>query len=91
MGRVAAALRKQFGDAAVREKNIPPKQQNIEFPILLDSGEISTSRAESTIYAELKPAAIGVVLVDPARKNDAKKWLADNKKKVLSDQMELGA
>jgi hypothetical protein len=49
-----------------------------------------TSRAESTIYAELKPAAIGVVLIDPDKKKDAKKWLTDNKKKILSDQMELG-
>ncbi len=89
VGRVAAALRKQFGDAAVREKTIRPKPQNIEFPVLLDGGEISTSRAESTIYAEFKPAAIGVVLIDPDKKTDAKKWLTDNKKKILSDQMEL--
>jgi hypothetical protein len=54
---MAAALRHELGDASVREKAIPPKQQNIEFPILPDSREISTSRSESTIYAELKPAA----------------------------------
>jgi hypothetical protein len=87
---VAAALRKQFGDDAVRDKPIPPKEQNIDFPVLLDGGEISTSRAESTIYADFKPAAIGVVLIDPDKKKDARKWLADNKKKILSDQMELG-
>jgi len=90
VARVAAALRRQFGDAAVREKAIPPKEQDIDFPVLLDGGEISTSRAESTIYAEFKPAAVGVVLIDPDRKKDAKKWLTENKKKILSDQMELG-
>jgi HD superfamily phosphohydrolase len=88
--RVAAALQKQFGDDAVREKPIPPKQQEIDFPVLLDGGDISTSRAESTIYADFKPAAIDVVLIDPDKKKDARKWLADNKKKILSDQMELG-
>ena len=88
--RVAAALKKQFGDDAVREKPIPPKQQEIDFPVLLDGGDISTSRAESTIYADFKPAAIDVVLIDPDKKKDARKWLADNKKKILSDQMELG-
>jgi len=88
--RVARALRKQFGEEAVRDKPIVPKQQNIEFPVLLDGGEISTSRAESTIYADFKPAAVGVVLIDPDRKREAKKWLADNKKRILSDQMELG-
>src|SRR5207253_1278106 len=61
VGLVAAALRQRFGDLAVREQSIAPKQQNIEFPILLDGGEISTSRAESTIYADFKPAAVGFV------------------------------
>jgi HD superfamily phosphohydrolase len=90
VARVAEALRKQFGEGTVREKSIPPKQQEIDFPVLLDGGEISTSRAESTIYADFKPAAIGVVLIDPDKKKDAVKWLADNKKIILSDQMELG-
>ena len=88
--RVAAALRKEFGDAAVREKAIRPKHQNIDFPGLLDGGEISTSRAESTIYADFKPAAVGIVLIDPSRKTEARKWLTKNKNKILSDQMELG-
>ena len=90
VNRVAVALRKQFGDAAVREKSISPKQQNIEFPILLDNGDISTSRSESTIYADFKPAAVGFVLIDPDRKNDAREWLTANKKNILTQQMELG-
>jgi uncharacterized protein len=89
VGRVAAALRERFGDAAVRERSVPPKQQNIEFPILLDNGEISTSRAESTIYADFKPAAVGFVLIDPDKKIEARTWLAANKKTILSQQMEL--
>lgn len=88
--RVAAALQKEFGADAVREKPIPPKRQEIDFPVLLDGGDISTSRAESTIYADFKPAAIDVVLIDPNKKKDARQWLAENKKKILSDQMELG-
>jgi uncharacterized protein len=88
--RVAAALKAHFGEAAVRERLIPPKQQNIDFPILLDTGDISTSRSESTIYADFKPAAVGFVLVDPEKKKDARTWLAANKKTMLSEQMELG-
>ncbi|HEX6100418.1 MAG TPA: HD domain-containing protein [Thermoanaerobaculia bacterium] len=88
--RVAAALKAQFGKEAVRERLIPPKQQNIDFPILLDTGDISTSRSESTIYADFKPAAVGFVLVDPEKKKDARTWLAANKKTILSQQMELG-
>jgi uncharacterized protein len=87
---VAKALRDQFGAAAVRERLIPPKQQNVEFPILLDDGSISTSRSESAIYAGFKAAAIGVVFIDPDKKKDAIKWLAENKKTLLSEQMELG-
>jgi len=89
VARVAAALRGRFGAAAIREKTITPKQQNIEFPILLDGGEISTSRAESTIYADFKPAAVGFVLIDPDKKTEARTWLAANKKMILSQQMEL--
>jgi hypothetical protein len=88
--RVAAALKAHFGKAAVREKLIRPKEQNIDFPILLDTGDISTSRSESTLYADFKPAAVGFVLVDPEKKNDARTWLAANKKTILSEQMELG-
>lgn len=87
---VAKALRERFGDAAVRDRQIAPKQQNVEFPILLDDGSISTSRSESTIYAGFKAAAVGVVFIDPEKKKDAMKWLADNKKTILSRQMELG-
>lgn len=87
--RIAAALKAHFGQAAVREKLIPPKQQNIDFPILLDTGDISTSRSESTIYADFKPAAVGFVLVDPDQTKDARTWLAANKKTILSEQMEL--
>jgi hypothetical protein len=83
--RVATALRQQFGDAAVRQRLIASKQPNIEFPILLDTGEISTSRYESEIY-DFKSPAISVVLVDPAKKDEAKQWLAKNKKQVLSDR-----
>jgi len=90
VSRVAAALKLQFGESAVRQKAIGPKQQNIEFPILLDGGEISTSRAESAIYADFKPAAVGFVLIDPEKKNDARAWLTKNKKTILSEQMELG-
>lgn len=90
VGRIAEAFRQRFGEAAVRERSIPPKQQNIEFPILLDSGEISTSRSESTIYADFKPAAVGFVLIDPERKKEARTWLATNKKMILSEQMEIG-
>jgi HD superfamily phosphohydrolase len=88
--RVAAALRARFGEEAVRHKVIPPKQQNIEFPVLLDSGDISTSRTESTIYADFKPSTVGFVFIDPERKKEATKWLAENKKQILSEQMELG-
>jgi HD superfamily phosphohydrolases len=88
--RVADAMKAHFGEAAVREKLIPPKQQNIDFPILLDTGDISTSRSESTIYADFKPAAVGFVLVDPEKKKDARTWLAENKKTILSEQLELG-
>lgn len=86
VGRVAAALREHFGGAAVRERSIPPKEQNIEFPILLDSGEISTSRSESTIYADFKPAAIGFVLIDQEKKRDAGTWLAANKKTIFQNR-----
>ncbi len=78
------------GEAAVRERSIPPKEQNVEFPILLDDGQISTSTSESTIYADFKRATVGVVLIDPEKRKEARKWLLDHKKQILSDQMELG-
>jgi HD superfamily phosphohydrolase len=90
VARVAAALREHFGEAAVRERSIPPKEQNVDFPILLDDGQISTSTSESTIYADFKPATVGVVLIDPEKRKEARKWLVDHKKEILSDQMELG-
>ncbi len=87
--RVAAALRERFGAAVVRHRLIAPKQPNIEFPILLDTGEISTSRSESSIYAGFNGSAVGVVLIDPAKKDEARLWLKKNKKQILSEQMEL--
>jgi hypothetical protein len=90
VARVAAALEKQFGSDAVRSRIVPPpKQQSVDFPVELDSGDISTSIAESNIYADFKPAAVGFVFVTPEKRKDSEKWLAANKKQVLSEQMEL--
>lgn len=73
----------------LRSPQVRAKTQNIDFPVELDSHEISTSIAESTIYAEFKPATVGFVFVSPNKRKDAEKWLGANKKKVLSEQMEL--
>ncbi len=61
----------------------------LDFPVLLDSSEISTSVAESTIYADFKPAAVGFVFVAPEKRKDVREWLSVNKKQILSEQMEL--
>ncbi len=78
-----------FGRDVVRFRVELPKQQNIDFPVLMDSGEVSTSIAESAIYADFKPAAVGFVFVAPETRSDAEKWLAGRKKAILSEQMEL--
>jgi hypothetical protein len=78
IARVAVALRDRFGDAAVRERSIPPKEQDVDFTILLDDGQISTSTSESTIYADFKPATVGVVLIDPEKRKEARKWLLES-------------
>jgi uncharacterized protein len=87
--RIADGLTKQFGAAVVRKRVQGPKQQKIDFPVLLDSGDVRSSIAESTIYADFKPATIGFVFVAPEKKDDAVKWLRSNKQKLLSDQMEF--
>jgi HD superfamily phosphohydrolase len=56
--KVAEALAGKFGKEHVRSRLVPLKQQNVDFPVELDSGEVSTSIAESTIYADFKPAAV---------------------------------
>lgn len=87
--RVADALSKEFGSDVVRKKVEGPKQQKIDFPVLLDSGDVRTSITESTIYADFKPSSIGFVFVAPEKKDDAVKWLRSNKQGLLSEQMEL--
>jgi len=87
--KLAEALTEKFGKEHIRYRVVPPKQQDVDFPVALDSGEISTSIAESTIYADFKPAAVGFVYVSLERRKDAEKWLKDNKKKILSEQLEL--
>lgn len=89
VGRVAAALQMEFGPEEVRSRSVPPKQQAIDFPVRLDSGEISTSVAESSIYADFKPAAVGFVFVSPEKRKDAEKYLSTRKKQILSEQLEL--
>ncbi|HVS32902.1 MAG TPA: hypothetical protein VMS98_15765 [Thermoanaerobaculia bacterium] len=86
---IARQLTDRFGRENVQHRVIPPKQQHIDFPVLLDSREISTSIAESQIYADFKPATVGFVFISPERRKDAETWLKDNKKRILSEQMEL--
>src|SRR5213593_3055048 len=87
--KVAEALAGKFGKEHVRYRVVPPKQQSVDFPVELDTEEISTSIAESTIYADFKPAAVGFVYVSLERRKEAESWLKDNKKKILSEQLEL--
>lgn len=86
---VADGLQQRFGAGDIRRKIVPPKRQGIDFPVLLDSGDISTSVAESDIFADFKPAAVGFVFVAPEKREEAAKWLSANKKRLLSQQMEL--
>jgi len=86
---IAEQLTARFGEENVQHRVIPPKQQHIDFPVLLDSREISTSIAESQIYADFKPATVGFVFISPERRKEAETWLKDNKKRILSEQMEL--
>ena len=41
-------------------------------------------------YPEPQADAKAFQMIDPEKKKDAMKWLAENKKTILSQQMELG-
>ena len=86
--KLAKALTSEF-PGEIRWRIELPKIQHIDFPVELDSHEISTSIAESAIYAEFKPATVGFIFASPNKRKAAEKWLGTNKKNVLSEQMEL--
>jgi len=87
--RIAKALRDRYSEAIVRYRVEPPKQQSIDFPVLLDSDEISSSVAESDIYSDFKPASTGFVFIEKSKRDDAKQWLKNNKDTIITDQLEL--
>jgi len=87
--RVGRALGAEFGSEMVRTWIAPRGAETVDFPVVLESGEVSAARRESATFRDVGPEHVGYVFIDPTIRVEAVRWLALAKRAILSEQLEL--
>lgn len=73
----------KFGDTNVRHDPYYKGSGEIDFPVLCNDGRILSSLAISKPLSNIPHAAIDYVFIDPALRDDGKKWLEKNRTNIL--------
>jgi len=77
------AAKVEFGEEAIRRDQHNPAGPVIDFPIKLYDGRTVSSLAESEVLANIPPAAIDYVFVQPELAAKARQWLDEKRLDVL--------
>ena len=76
----------RFGEEAVRRDRRSPRGASIEFPILLSDRRIASAGAVSSVIGDIPDTAFDYVFIDPVREAEAKRWLGEEREKILPEQ-----
>jgi HD superfamily phosphohydrolase len=86
---VYKAACQEFGEENFRHDPYNKGNTAPDFPVLANDNRILSSLSCSDILGTLKPAAIDYVFVSPVLKDEAQKWLATNRGKVIQPEEEV--
>ena len=84
LAAVADACIEKFGKANIRRYSYPPKQAQVDFPVLGRRGRIESSHAISQVLSNIPIVDVGYVLVAPDLSDEARRWLSNEKTNILN-------
>lgn len=77
------AARNKFGEANVRFDTYKQKGSGLNFPVLID-GRIASSLAMSEVLKTVPIVAVDYVFINPDYREDAEKWLKEEREKIIT-------
>ena len=80
---VTEALEAKFGPEAIRRDSYAQKSTGIAFPVLSSDGRIEVSTSVSPTLSNVPTFQVDYVFADPDVKDEALKWLAENRDALL--------
>jgi HD superfamily phosphohydrolase len=81
--------RKTFGDDEVRWDQRSPFPESNEFPVLIDDETVVSSSLVSQVIKPLPPIEFGLIFVHPDKKDQAKRTIDAELKRLLSESPEV--
>jgi len=82
------AATQKFGKDNVRQDRYPGKGGITDFPVRLKDGRIASSLSVSEVLIDVPVAAFDYVFIAPSLEDEAKKWLGDNREKIIQPAKE---
>jgi len=80
---ISEALKKEFGDKNVVSDEYEEKGGIPDFPVVDRNEEVASSQSISAVLTKIPQAVVGFVFINPDFKDEARKWLEENKLKIL--------
>lgn len=80
---VYEAAKREFGDDAVRIDEYPASNRGIDFPVWTASDTVESSRMLSETLQKVPSFVVGVVYIRPELRQTAKKWLDENRDRII--------
>jgi hypothetical protein len=80
---VFAATCLKVGPDNVRRSRGEPKRNGIDFPVLTSDGRVASSVVRSDVLRTIPPAAFDFVYVEASRLEEAIRWLAAERSKII--------
>jgi HD superfamily phosphohydrolase len=88
-GEILDFSRRTFGDDQVRWDHHRPKSEANDFPVLIDEETVKSSLSVSEVIDRLPPIEVGLIFVDPDRKDEAKRKIDAELKRLRNEPSEV--
>ena len=82
---ISKALSEEFGDPNVLLDHIVPRGSAVDFPILEGDNRIASSLNVSAVLHNIPVATIDLVFVESGIRDRARRWLTENRQRVLME------
>jgi HD superfamily phosphohydrolase len=79
-----------FGEDQVRSDQYGPRSESNDFPVLIDDETVASSRAVSEVIARLPAIEFGLIFVHPDRKDEARRAIDAELKRLLGESPGIG-
>ena len=81
---VLEAAKKRFDASDLQLDPVRPSSSDLDFPVLKRDGQTESAAALSKVIAQVPTTSFERVMVSPEKREEATRWLSENRAKMLS-------